>query len=57
MYLSFSQTKKIFQNFTIDSVLPGICICGSDANHVLFFFHKYIIFYGDLIMYLLTLRL
>ena len=57
VYLSFSQTKKIFQNFTIDSVLPGICICGSDANHVLFFFHKYIIFYGDLIMYLLTLRL
>lgn len=36
-YLSFSQTKKILQNFTIGSVLPGICICGSDANHVLFF--------------------
>ena len=42
VYLSFSQTKKIFQNFTIDSVLPGICICDSDANNFCIFFHKYI---------------
>lgn len=33
----FFSDKKIFQNFTIDSVLPWICICGSDVNHVLFF--------------------